>query len=219
MKYDNAVSCIAVMSAITIFSIQLVTGNRVAALQTQITKLEEDKASLVAENEQLNTDISKYIAVIDCNREIYNENFQQLYDLAKQYLVTAEHTTELENFKMEDVILLAKVMQTEAGVNNYEAQKAVGCVILNRRNSDKFPDTISDVIYQKTNDQVQFAVAYNGAIDRCILQPETVIVACKLLTEETTLPNNLLYFCADPVDFTTYATYYKTIEGTKFYTN
>jgi N-acetylmuramoyl-L-alanine amidase len=48
----------------------------------------------------------------------------------------------------EDIYLLAKVIHAEARGEPYIGQVAVGAVVLNRVKSDKFPDTIREVIYQ-----------------------------------------------------------------------
>ena len=55
---------------------------------------------------------------------------------------------ELEGIDGEDVYLLASVIHGEARGEPYEGQVAVGAVVLNRVESDNFPDTIAGVIYQ-----------------------------------------------------------------------
>ncbi len=48
----------------------------------------------------------------------------------------------------DDVTLLARLVQGEAGAEPYLGKVAVAAVILNRVNSDQFPNTIAGVIYQ-----------------------------------------------------------------------
>lgn len=68
----------------------------------------------------------------------------------------------------EEVLLLARCVEAEAGNQCAVGKRLVCDVILNRVNSARFPDTISDVIYQKG----QFGVVYNGAIDA--VQPSEI---------------------------------------------
>lgn len=53
------------------------------------------------------------------------------------------------NYSDDDLYLLSQIIYSEAGGESDECQLAVGSVILNRMRSNKFPDTIKGVIYQK----------------------------------------------------------------------
>ena len=58
----------------------------------------------------------------------------------------------------EEVELLARVIMTESSNLPYHGKLAVMATIINRVKSDKFPDTIEEVIYQEN----QYSMAYNG---------------------------------------------------------
>ncbi|MGM0472191.1 MAG: cell wall hydrolase [Bacillota bacterium] len=60
---------------------------------------------------------------------------------------------------------LAKAIYSEARGESYTGQVAVGAVILNRIVSAKFPNTIDDVVYQKTNGSYAFSAVLDGQID------------------------------------------------------
>lgn len=62
----------------------------------------------------------------------------------------------------EDLLLLAKIIEIEAGHEPYEGQLAVGSVIMNRVESDRFPDTVREVIHQPG----QFPPVHNGALEK-----------------------------------------------------
>ena len=63
---------------------------------------------------------------------------------------------------VDEVTLLAAIIQCEAGNQSYDNQLAVGAVVLNRVKSDRYPNTIYDVIFQKS----QFGPASNGALSK-----------------------------------------------------
>lgn len=48
----------------------------------------------------------------------------------------------------EDVYLMARVIEGEAAAEPFEGKVAVGAVIMNRIESDRFPDSLRQVVYQ-----------------------------------------------------------------------
>lgn len=61
---------------------------------------------------------------------------------------------------VDETTLLAAVVQMEAGGQGYEGMLAVASVVMNRVNSGRYPNSITDVIYQKG----QFPGAHNGKL-------------------------------------------------------
>lgn len=55
------------------------------------------------------------------------------------------------DFDDEDTYLLEKIAMAEAESEGIEGKALIMLVVLNRVQSDRFPNTISEVIYQKTN--------------------------------------------------------------------
>lgn len=62
--------------------------------------------------------------------------------------------------------LLARLVTAEAESEPYSAQVAVAAVVVNRVKSDIFPNTISSVIYQKSDGYYQFTPVENGWINK-----------------------------------------------------
>ncbi|UQZ35070.1 cell wall hydrolase [Paenibacillus sp. PK3_47] len=62
----------------------------------------------------------------------------------------------------EDLLLLQKIVMAEAEGEPYQGKVAVANVVLNRLRSANFPDTIYEVIYQKS----QFSPVANGRLKR-----------------------------------------------------
>ena len=59
-----------------------------------------------------------------------------------------------------DLALMAAIIECEAGGESYEGKIGVGAVIMNRIRSNKFPNTLSEVIYQSG----QFTPAATGKL-------------------------------------------------------
>ncbi|MBO4910824.1 MAG: cell wall hydrolase [Lachnospiraceae bacterium] len=76
-------------------------------------------------------------------------------------------------FDENDRYLLANLIYCEAGGEPYEGQVAVGAVVINRLLSAKYPDTITGVIYQRSqfspagSGRLAIALAQNKATSSC----------------------------------------------------
>ena len=120
------------------------------------------------------------------------------------------------SYSYDEVILLAKVVQCEAGTYSEapDSQKWVCQVILNRVAAKDFPNNITDVIYQKS----QFVVTTNGSLEKCVLEPETLANVYEVLLYGTDLPSYVKYFYAGYLDtgWITTLPVYDRMQGTVF---
>ena len=71
---------------------------------------------------------------------------------------SVETETELP-YSENDLYVLSHIISAEAGNCSEEMMIAVGSVVLNRVNDDRFPDTIYDVVFQPG----QYSPTWNGA--------------------------------------------------------
>ncbi|MGM0437128.1 MAG: cell wall hydrolase [Bacillota bacterium] len=88
----------------------------------------------------------------------------------------------------EEVIILARVINGEARGENFEGKVAVGAVILNRVESDDFPDTIREVILQ----QGQFSSLLDGQANPYPVESSIAAAKAALIGYDPSL--NSLYF-------------------------
>lgn len=70
------------------------------------------------------------------------------------------------NVSNSDLELLARLISAEAQGESYQAQVAVGAVVLNRVKHPDFPNTIAGVIYDKSYGYYQFTPVMNGFINQ-----------------------------------------------------
>ena len=68
-------------------------------------------------------------------------------------------TKSAKSYSQDDLYVLSHIIYAEAGNQSDECQLAVGSVVLNRVKSDKFPNTIYGVVFQKG----QYSPTWNGA--------------------------------------------------------
>lgn len=86
--------------------------------------------------------------------------------------------------------LLARLINGEARGETYLGQVAVGAVVLNRVKSPLFPNTISGVIYQKS----QFSCVTDGQFNKPIDKNSTIYKAAKEAMSGSDPTNGALYF-------------------------
>ena len=89
----------------------------------------------------------------------------------------------------EELLLLQKVVSAEARGESSEAQYTVACVVLNRMESDIFPDSLAEVVTQSG----QFSCVESGAIINVPIT-ESVTAAVDMALDNNTLDSNGLWF-------------------------
>lgn len=88
----------------------------------------------------------------------------------------------------EDIELLALLTMAEAEGECEEGKRLVIDTVLNRVDSDEFPDTIHDVIYQKK----AYTSMWNGRVDRVEITDEVIQLVKEELESRTN--TDVLYF-------------------------
>ena len=102
---------------------------------------------------------------------------------------TIETETE-KSYSEEDLYVLSHIISAEAGNCQEEMMLYVGSVVLNRVESDEFPDTIYEVVFQ--TDPLQYGPTKDGSYYE-EPTPEAVEAAEKLLEDGSVLPADVIY--------------------------
>lgn len=120
-----------------------------------------------------------------------------------------EDISNVIEVESEKKYLLARLVYAEAGSESDEHQQSVASVVLNRMNSDKFPDSIDEVIYQRN--PLQYACIEDGNIDK-IPDERAIKNAYYIWDNGSILPDNVLY----QAEFKQGSGLYKQIGNTYF---
>lgn len=101
-----------------------------------------------------------------------------LSDKTSTNIMEVEPTSSDSFLSDEEIRLIALLTMAEAEGESSEGQRLVIDTVLNRADSEHFPNSIRDVIYQPN----QFTPIWNGRIERCEVREEI----CQLVREELT---------------------------------
>lgn len=140
--------------------------------------------------------------------------------IMEEELVIREKCYELSD---EEYNNLLRIVEAEATGEGMEGKMLVANVVLNRVKSEKFPDTVTEVIYQNTDGKVQFSPVADGRLDKVRITDETVEAVERVLYGEDE-SEGALYFVAskkaDPTKYNWFKTklrYLFTYGGHEFY--
>jgi N-acetylmuramoyl-L-alanine amidase len=89
----------------------------------------------------------------------------------------------------QDYRVLQRIVQAEAGGCDMKGRILVANVVLNRVRSGEFPDSVTEVVYQKS----QFSPVSDGSLERCVVSAETMEAVDRALEGED-YSQGALYF-------------------------
>jgi len=130
-------------------------------------------------------EVPQLLEELNIDEETTEETISE-QELANQ-LEQEEYLGELE--------LLAALVEAESGNQDLKGKRLVTDVVLNRVESDRFPNTITEVIYQ----DYQFSTVLDGALERAtwnISDESFEAVRLEALESEERLDEEILFFTA-----------------------
>lgn len=97
-----------------------------------------------------------------------------------------------ETITFEEFDMISQIIMAEAEGEDWEAQWYIACVILNRVESDLFPDSIEEVIFQEK----QFSCVWNGRYDR-VIPNDSCMEALQYALDTERIPEDVYYFTSN----------------------
>lgn len=176
--YKRAINGLLVLNLIFLFGIICVKGisqNRQAAVPACELKLDE---------RVLATREASTMGIVDTAVSGQRVADVQVVERSECYLLEEEERD-----------ILMRIVEAEAGNQDVEGRLLVANVILNRVESDQFPDNVRDVVFQKENGVSQFSPVSNGRIWKVEISEETSEAVERALAGED-ISDGALYFAA-----------------------
>lgn len=97
-----------------------------------------------------------------------------------------------ETITFEEFDMISQIIMAEAEGEEWEVQWYIACVILNRVESDLFPDSIEEVIFQEN----QFSCVWNGRYDR-VVPNDSCMEALQYALDTERIPKYVYYFTSN----------------------
>lgn len=119
----------------------------------------------------------------------YTENPEKQVNHA----IIKDQDLNIHDISSSEKDLLSRLVEAEAKGESYEGKVAVAEVVLNRVDSPKFPDTITNVVYEVVGDAYAFSPVQNGEIKKPASDEAKSAVEDALSSSEERL-NQAVYF-------------------------
>lgn len=100
---------------------------------------------------------------------------------APEAVPTAGNAVGLEE---QEYQILLRIVEAEAGGEDTFGKMLVANVVMNRVRSGHFPNTISEVVYQRSGGSAQFSPTADGRINQVTVSEDTVAAVSRALSGE-----------------------------------
>ena len=159
---------------------------------------------------EINTNYAELMVIAACHGDIsLGHEYERLRNLKKEYL----HIDD--NLIFDDLYLLSKVVETEAGSYwlTEEHRQLVASVVINRVKSPEFPNTLYEVVYQKG----QYAAAGTSLFENLIPSEKAVRSAMAVLKDGSIAPPSVVFQAEFVQGKGTYKKITESILGTTYF--
>lgn len=163
----------AVTAGAVVTSNATVASNGVSALSVNSDLKSADTQNVAIVTEESNTLVDTASGVSDntsSSSEVIETNSEEVLQ-AKDNVSTKKSnkkTSTKKKYTASELKLMSCIIYCEAVGEPYAGKLAVGIVVMNRKSSKSFPNTLSGVIYQK----YQFGPTRNGSLKKALKKYE-----------------------------------------------
>ncbi|PEO55387.1 cell wall hydrolase [Bacillus wiedmannii] len=120
------------------------------------------------------------------------QSIKQTNNVDGSQIFVGQHLKIDTGISLQEVDLMARLVNAEAGGEPHKGKVAVAKVVLNRANANGFPNTITDVIYEPIKNGYAFTPVTDGRINQPATQEARMAVEEALTSKGTN--SDWLYF-------------------------
>ena len=154
--------------------------------------------------------------------EAHKEDITNTPNIATETAEPIEEEISYMEYDEATLELLARLCESEAGIESYQCKVYVASVVLNRCLSEDHPDTIKEVIWERVNGTPQFSVTikHNGTCMLNSVEPskDSFKAARYVLNHGPQLPKDVTVFYSNTCkgNWVTTREIYTTLDNTIF---
>jgi spore germination cell wall hydrolase CwlJ-like protein len=120
---------------------------------------------------------------------------QRIVDYQTLEKLTEPVPKPLYQLNEKDYDVLLRIVEAEAGSEDEEGRLLVANVVLNRMNNPRFPDTVTDVVFQQSHGVTQFSPVATGSIWKVKASDQTIAAVERAIWGED-ISKGALFFAA-----------------------
>ena len=195
--YKKAISLLLLVNVVFALGIGCVRGTegiQLAALPVNQLKLELEQLENLAVGREMGD--GEYILA---SSEITFAQGLGIADVAisEQRVVdySVVELTPVYELSDDEMEVLLRIVEAEAGSEDEDGRLLVANVVLNRVESDRFPNTVTDVVFQQSGGVTQFSPVASGRYYKVKVSEETVSAVGRALMGED-ISQGALFFAS-----------------------
>lgn len=195
--YKKAIGLLVLGNLIYLMGLMCVRGVETLKLPTQpVSQIQLELTDFETESVVEQTAVDDTVLMDDFSSELgigimeLAVSGQRIVDY--DMMVQPEFVYELSE---EDLEALLRIVEAEAGSEDEDGRLLVANVVLNRVNSENFPATVKDVVFQQSEGVTQFSPVASGRYYTVEISEETMAAVGRALTGED-ISQGALYFAS-----------------------
>lgn len=158
--------------------------DQVEAEQIEDAQIEEEQT----EDNSIEEDSIEEVSIEENQtEEVETDNNSLEEDLSDD---NSTDNTDVSATSEDDLDILYKLVEAEAGIESSRCKEMVAAVVFNRVKSDRFPNTLRKVIYAPG----AFAVTNNNVINRVNVTQDTIDAVNRVYNGEVEVPDDIYFF-------------------------
>ena len=130
-----------------------------------IQEEKEIRRHVIKEQDRIKNEYKQKIESIQCDtRKQWFISYNSIIEQYRQYSYINIPLTVYDKYDIGEIKIFQRLVAAETTGGDFESKCNVASVVWNRINSERYPDNIIGVIYQR-NGSAQFSPTYDGRID------------------------------------------------------
>lgn len=172
------------------YKCEMLPAGRMAAEKTQACRMQIEEKQIQAKQIEPEQSEAEQIQAEQVEPEQIEAE-----QIGAEQVKDAEEPAVIYELSEEDYDALLRIVEAEASGEDIRGRMLVANVVLNRVESDCFPDTVKEVVYQREGGRAQFSPVATGKID-CVTVSGATKEAVDLALQGEDESEGALYFMA-----------------------
>lgn len=155
------------------YKCEMLPAGKMAAEKTQACRMQIEEKQIQAKQIEPEQSEAEQIQAEQIEPEQIEPEQIEAEQIGAEQVKDTEEPAVIYELSEEDYDALLRIVEAEASGEDIRGRMLVANVVLNRVESDRFPDTVKEVVYQREGGRAQFSPVATGKIDRVTVSGAT----------------------------------------------